>query len=538
MKTMFWRAAAFTAALAWAASPAHAEPWSGQGSFATDDQVLQLPFTLLTDDSLSVRSLGFASGGFATVLSLFGADGSLLVSAVGSSNSCASAPADPVSGLAWDACFSAPLPAGDYWLTLTQDGNTAVGPTLSDGFQMAGQPDYTGWMYLGSPARFINADGSARSSAWALQASVTPVPEPSTGLLLLLGLACGLGWFARPRTRGVAAALLAGAAGPALALQPPLAADAHISSAQPALNFGTLPLLNVGNGSSALLRFDLGSLPAGATAANIRKATLVLHVNRVGVPGTLELQTVNAPWTETGVTAASAPPTSGPGSPLTLNVSTGGQFLAVDVTAQVRQWISNPASNHGWALAPAVKALDTVAFFDSKENSATGHVARLDLTLADQGPPGPAGAPGATGLQGPVGPPGPPGPAGLTGPQGVPGIPGAPGTPGAQGAPGPQGPIGPAGPAGPVNIRYITRTDTVAPGNGYANIVDCPSGTVVVGGSCGYTGFDVGIFDMRVVYSGLDSAVRFRCVVHNTGQVPRVVTFRAHCSSASSVTGP
>jgi hypothetical protein len=60
----------------------------------------------------------------------------------------------------------------------------------------------------------------------------------------------------------------------------------------------------------------------------------------------------------------------------------------VDVTAQARQWVSNPGSNFGLALAPAPSAPGTVAFFDSKENTATGHVARLDLTLSDQGPQG------------------------------------------------------------------------------------------------------------------------------------------------------
>ena len=52
----------------------------------------------------------------------------------------------------------------------------------------------------------------------------------------------------------------------------------------------------------------------------------------------------------------------------------------MDVTAQVKDWITNPASNFGWAIAPALSAPGTVALFDSKENTATGHVARLDIT--------------------------------------------------------------------------------------------------------------------------------------------------------------
>ena len=93
-------------------------------------------------------------------------------------------------------------------------------------------------------------------------------------------------------------------------------------------------------------------------------------------------------------------------------------------------------------------SLGTVAFFDSKENTATGHVARLDITLADQGPAGPGGAKGDTGATGLRGDAGPVGATGATGAKGAPGPTGATGAMGASGAAGPPGLAGAIGPQG------------------------------------------------------------------------------------------
>ena len=57
--------------------------------------------------------------------------------------------------------------------------------------------------------------------------------------------------------------------------------DTYIDSAAPASNFGTATLLQVGNGKSALIQFDIaGALPPGTTAAQIAKANLILFVGQ------------------------------------------------------------------------------------------------------------------------------------------------------------------------------------------------------------------------------------------------------------------
>ncbi|MBI3369292.1 MAG: DNRLRE domain-containing protein [Burkholderiales bacterium] len=319
----------------------------------------------------------------------------------------------------------------------------------------------------------------------------------------------------RPLAAWLGCAALLGLTLPAHAIEAPLAADAFVNSAQPAANFGNLGTLNVGGGATALLRFDLSTLPAATTAAKLVKANLLLYVNRVGAAGALELQTVFSPWTEAGVTAAAAPALGGAGSGVTLPVAAAGQFVSVDVTAQVKGWISNPASNNGWALTPALSAPGTVAFLDSKENTLTAHVARLDLTLADQGPKGDTGSAG---------------PKGDTG---------APGATGATGATGPRGFTGATGAAGPVNLIVVRRVFDASGKHIHDQNISCPAGTFLLGSGCGHRDFNTAASDIRVEYVGPhDSAptTAMRCIVENTSSDARAVLMYATCGSATSVT--
>ena len=244
-----------------------------------------------------------------------------------------------------------------------------------------------------------------------------------------------------------AAALAVLLAQTAWALDAPMAADSYFNTSLPNTNFGNLPTINVGGGATGLLRFDLDTLPAATTAAKVVKATLVLFVNRVGTDGGIEVQTVNSAWKESFVNASNQPATSGPGSSPYYGLAQAGQYMSIDVTSQVKAWITG-TPNWGLALTAALGAPATVVFFDSKENTATGHVARLDITLADQGPAGPMGATGAPGLTGATGAAGAAGPTGPTGAAGAAGAPGPAGPAGAKGATGATGATGPAGATG------------------------------------------------------------------------------------------
>jgi Collagen triple helix repeat (20 copies) len=217
----------------------------------------------------------------------------------------------------------------------------------------------------------------------------------------------------------------------ASAAEATLSGDASVNSAHPSINYGTLSNLYVASGNTAFLQFNLSTLPAGTTSAQVTRATLTVFVNRVNVAGSVTVSPISASWGEYSVTSATAPATGG--SIGTLPVSIAGQFVSVDVTAQVQTWLNTPASNNGLALASG----GADALFDSKENDETGHAARLDITLVNQGPQGIQGVPGTAGAAGATGAIGPIGPQGVSGAFGPIGLTGAIGP---AGAAGPQGP--------------------------------------------------------------------------------------------------
>ena len=86
------------------------------------------------------------------------------------------------------------------------------------------------------------------------------------------------------------------ATGAAHATDATVTGDAYVNSAHPSTNYGNLSNLYVGNGGTALIQFDLSSLPAGTTASQIGKATLKLYVNRINTSSLVNVQPVTSAW--------------------------------------------------------------------------------------------------------------------------------------------------------------------------------------------------------------------------------------------------
>ncbi len=163
---------------------------------------------------------------------------------------------------------------------------------------------------------------------------------------------------------------------PAFAVEATLVADAHVNSALPAVNSGAISNLNVGGGYTALLQFDLSTLPAGTTATQVSRATLRLYCNRMDTAGLVSVQPVGAAWGEYSVTFTTLP-SLGTAAQV-VQVGQAGAYVVVDVTSLVQGWVTAPATNNGVALTAGT----AVVQFDSKENDLTGHAPVLDVTLA------------------------------------------------------------------------------------------------------------------------------------------------------------
>jgi len=223
-------------------------------------------------------------------------------------------------------------------------------------------------------------------------------------------------------------------------------ADASVNSSFPLANWGAAAAIKIGAGNTGLIQFGLSSLPT-LTAPQINKATMSFYVNTVAVAGSVDVSQVTSAWTETGVTYGTRPTflsAFATGVPM----AAAKQWVTVDVTQLVQDWVTGVAPNFGIQISAAAGAPLTSLALDSKENLNTSHPAFLEVVVQSVGPAGPAGATGTTGTSGAAGTTGPTGPSGVAGSNGPTGATGPTGAAGANGATGTPGANGAAGGAG------------------------------------------------------------------------------------------
>jgi hypothetical protein len=160
-------------------------------------------------------------------------------------------------------------------------------------------------------------------------------------------------------------------------------ADSYTNTADATTNFGAKTLLDVdGATQTTYIQFNLSSIPATYTSADITKATLKLYVNTVATAGSFNVDYVNGTWAESTITSSLAPvlgTTIAASVPLV--AADKNQFILIDITPALQAWLSG-TTNDGIAL---VANGTTNATFDSKESTSTSHAPELDLVFAGGG---------------------------------------------------------------------------------------------------------------------------------------------------------
>jgi hypothetical protein len=163
---------------------------------------------------------------------------------------------------------------------------------------------------------------------------------------------------------------------------------------------GSGTTLPVSRTRTAFVRFAVEE--TGMTAGTVDKARLTLYFPSVTKVGDLSLHVVTQDWEETFTGPTRIHPTFG-ASFLTIPAASviKKQFVIVDVTQQVKDWLMTPGSNFGIAVT-SPDGIGNVTM-GSKEGSASGYPALLEiessavaLVAAVAPPPGmaliPAGA--------------------------------------------------------------------------------------------------------------------------------------------------
>jgi hypothetical protein len=160
--------------------------------------------------------------------------------------------------------------------------------------------------------------------------------------------------------------------------------DAYTNTATPTTNFGAKTLLDVQSATqNTYIQFDLSSLPAGYTGANIAKATLKLYVNTVTSSGSFNVDFVNGSWDEKTITANLLPAlgtTVVPSVPL--SSSNVKDYVLIDITPALQAWLNGTQPNDGIAL---VGNSPLNATFDSKESTTQSHPPELDVVFTSSG---------------------------------------------------------------------------------------------------------------------------------------------------------
>ncbi|HEX6731243.1 MAG TPA: DNRLRE domain-containing protein [Pyrinomonadaceae bacterium] len=164
------------------------------------------------------------------------------------------------------------------------------------------------------------------------------------------------------------------------AQQATLTDDASTESSKPSKNFGNEESVKVSPNEKGFVKFKLTPiLPTGTTGNRVGKATFKIFVNEVITAGSFEAYRVAGSWTESVITDGTAPLLGNLEGSIVVSPENRGQWITVDVTQLVKDWLDAVLPNNGIALVAQPGGAQIS--FDSKESDATSHEARLEIIL-------------------------------------------------------------------------------------------------------------------------------------------------------------
>ncbi|MDD5035320.1 MAG: DVUA0089 family protein [Methylococcaceae bacterium] len=178
------------AALAGISKHADATDASFQGTFAQDDNVQLFSFSSDGVTPVTIRTQSYAAGGFDPLLTLYDAWGHLVdpnKPAKGYLNDdgdnggpCKLSTADPATALCLDPLYQGTLPAGKYWLALTESNNISNSLNIADGFIWTGKGNISGPQFKCSKGVFCDYASNSRTGSWSLDIQGTQSPQKET----------------------------------------------------------------------------------------------------------------------------------------------------------------------------------------------------------------------------------------------------------------------------------------------------------------------------------------------------------------------
>jgi hypothetical protein len=190
-------------------SVASANIFNFNGTFTRDDDQASFLMVLNAPQNVTIETTQYANGGFAPVLSIFGAplfapgDPSLLGTNSGGFPCSVWPKINPATGLCLDALLGydpvlgtnqlGTLSAGTYLVILTEQANTPSGPDLDSGFAFEGQGNFTAIPGVNNgpfvdPGNPNSNDTGSYAVGFQNASFVAPTPEPSAWLPLLAGI--------------------------------------------------------------------------------------------------------------------------------------------------------------------------------------------------------------------------------------------------------------------------------------------------------------------------------------------------------------